>query len=210
MNFEFWNGELELYNDEDTLSDDDKSIMHLWGNEKDRIAFVIQEGFEIVKEDDGYGNEVHIVQRNEKKTFEHMQERMIVCNKLLLEISQHEREFFRNKGTGKVAKFTFKDQDLYYEDDYTLTKIHMSPELSSSPEGFSHGGSLWSLIKTMRDFIYEGNPKNLDSRHWGYNLESLKLIHAYAKELGFSETASFTLYDYNTSKDITYFEGEDE
>lgn len=64
MNFTFWKGELEIFEESSVLADDEDSIIHLWNTTDDNVVFRIKEGYKIVKKDDGYGNNIYVVEKN--------------------------------------------------------------------------------------------------------------------------------------------------
>ena len=61
-------------------------------------------------------------------------------------------------------------------------------------------------IQAFTDFIFDGKTRNLFSDYWGYDFDSMKIIHRKAKEVGFCSNANFRLYDYDQMKDIIFEE----
>lgn len=137
-----------------------------------------------------------------------MEDRIKICNQIIDEISRHSRKFFYNKEKKNRAKFFLEDTKLYYEDEYEKEKIWMKPKVEVMPHHFNHGGNLWGLIQKMRDFIYDGKKRCIFSRYWGYDFDSLVLIHSIAYGLGFTENRDFTLYNYGKERDEIYSSGE--
>ena len=63
MNFDFCNGELTIY-EKDSTSVDEGDIATLWATNKGKaIAMQLNEDYELVKEDDGYGKTIYVVKK---------------------------------------------------------------------------------------------------------------------------------------------------
>lgn len=58
------------------------------------------------------------------------------------------------------------------------------------PNGFSHGGNVWQLINSFREFIITGNCGELrDYKEiWAYSYEGCMKIRNKGKEIGFVES----------------------
>jgi len=117
-------------------------------------------------------------------------ERMNKINELIELIAQTDRKFFYSKSKNNVAKFIEGKTTVFYIDDYTEEKVHLSNICKDS--GFSHGGTLWGLIHDFKEWIVTGkysNGKNgyggLYCPHWGYTEEGMKKIQDKGKEIGF-------------------------
>lgn len=62
MNFDYWKGELCVY-EKESVSVDEGEILTMWNTSENKTAFVIEEGYELVEEDDGYGKTIFVIQK---------------------------------------------------------------------------------------------------------------------------------------------------
>ena len=119
------------------------------------------------------------------------EQRMETVNKLITKISSVGRRFFFNKKDGFIAHFELKNNRIYFVDDYTKEKIYAyGPKYFEN--GFSHGGTMQSLILEFSEFIRTGrcvNGKNgyggLYCPYWGYLASEMVEIRSFAKDIGY-------------------------
>lgn len=87
------------------------------------------------------------------------QDRLCKANILIGVIASCGREFFRHDN--RVAHFKFNNQKrIFFRDDYSNKLIYTHKK--GRWKGFTHGGTLKSLIEKLRDYIKDGtklNPK---------------------------------------------------
>lgn len=119
------------------------------------------------------------------------EERLLTVNKVIVKISSLSRRFFFNKADGEIAYFKFKNNRLYFVDDYTKDHIY-AYQNKYFTHGFSHGGTLQALVLEFSEFIRLGKEVNgkqgyrgLYCEHWGYDKSSQLEIIEYAKEIGY-------------------------
>lgn len=124
------------------------------------------------------------------------QERVEVINKLIKFISERGRRFFwtkrtLNDETENTAYVKLKNGRVYFVDNYTKQEI---PVINNYRDwkGFSHGGTLRSLVLEFAEFIRKGNSSNgehgcggLYCDHWGHEWSIQQEIINYAKEIGY-------------------------
>jgi len=124
-------------------------------------------------------------------------ERLAQANRLLLIISQHGRQFFRNKKDGRIAQFEVDDRGrIWFIDDYKGARIytHKTGYGHNPWKGFSHGGTLQCLAKALCSWI--GNGETLHREFiaptrsmgglgdiWGYGTEACAATRAEAFKL---------------------------
>ena len=119
------------------------------------------------------------------------EQRMETVNKLITKISSVGRRFFFNKKDGFIARFELKNNRVYFVDDYTKECIYAyGPRYFKN--GFSHGGTMQSLILELSEFIRTGkcvNGKNgyggLYCPHWGYSDSEMRYIRSFAVSIGY-------------------------
>ena len=63
MNYTYWEGELEIFRKDSVLEDDDVSLIHLWQPQEGGVVFKIPNTHKLTKTDDGYGNDIYVVER---------------------------------------------------------------------------------------------------------------------------------------------------
>lgn len=118
------------------------------------------------------------------------EDRLKNANALLRAIANCGRGFFKHKK--RYARFVFNNQyRVFFEDDYTQKQIYTHRK--GYWKGFSHGGTLKSLIEHLRDYIKDGKklnprifgpwPEHLCGGDlWGYG-EDMKQVRQTAKRL---------------------------
>lgn len=123
------------------------------------------------------------------------EDRIQHANDLIKVISDHGRRFFFHKGSGRVAHIRTDERGrICYVDDYSGVAVDIQRSgYGNSWAGFSHGGTLRSLVEAMRDYIVTGKklspyciaPERIDpgSNIWGYGLESAEAVRAAAFKL---------------------------
>jgi len=75
-------------------------------------------------------------------------------------------------------------------DGYSQKKVTISDRRKD--RNFSHGGTMWALIKDFKEYILNAGDTNgengycgLYSTAWGYSIEGMDKIVSLAKEIGF-------------------------
>ena len=63
MNFQHWKDELEIFDEDSVMEDNDEPIIHIHQSKKDNVVLVLKEGYKIKQFDDGYGNKGYIVEK---------------------------------------------------------------------------------------------------------------------------------------------------
>ena len=124
-----------------------------------------------------------------------VEERIVIVNKIINEISLKGRNFFRGKmGT---AYFFQKGNKLYMKNSYSGEMMCINTENNSKPKGWTNGGTLWGLVKDFKEFIQKGGDTNhnngyggLYCTHWGYSEQEMYDIQNYAFELGYLKQKS--------------------
>lgn len=85
------------------------------------------------------------------------QERVEHANQLIQAIAKHGRRFFYNKTHDRVAHIELRRGRVYFVDDYSGNAIYTHETVFTNRwRGFSHGGTLRSLVERMRDYIVKG------------------------------------------------------
>ncbi len=125
------------------------------------------------------------------------QERILIINTIIEEISKRGRRFFYSNKTGKTAKLLLRNNRLYYLCEYKDTPIGVNVPDCKVPRYWSHGGTMWALVKDFRDFVNNGGDTNhnhgyggLFCPHWGYPEEDMIAIREKAYELGYLKSAT--------------------
>lgn len=94
----------------------------------------------------------------ENKTVgQHRLDRVNAANEFIRMIANCGRRFFRNTGAGQDAYLTLNTRlnIVWLFDDYTGARINISKE--GRWDGFSHGGTLKSLIGSIGAFVLNGS-----------------------------------------------------
>jgi hypothetical protein len=122
-------------------------------------------------------------------------ERAEHANALIKVIAAHGRRFFYSKTHDRVSHFEVNERSrIWYFDDYSGKRIYMlSTGFRSNWRGFSHGGTLRSLVEDMADYIATGYkvprwkiggstcpPRGEEGNVWGYPVEALRAMRAQA------------------------------
>ncbi|MBL4965115.1 hypothetical protein [Bacillus halotolerans] len=114
-------------------------------------------------------------------------------NDLIKLIASIERRTFYGKEnisgqSNQKAYVKFRTQ-LFFVDNYTGEDVYPY-ELRHDPNGFSHGGNVWQMINSFREFIITGNCGELrDYKEiWAYSYEGCMKIRNKGKEIGFVES----------------------
>ncbi|WP_426579178.1 hypothetical protein P5490_007785 [Bacillus altitudinis] len=126
--------------------------------------------------------------------------RIYDINALINLIASIDHRTFYCESKNSVACFIFgKRGKVFFVDDYTGEWIYPY-ELGHGPaKGFSHGGNMWQLVNSFREFIITGRYGDLrDYKEiWAYSEEGCKKIREKAKEIGFIETVDYP-YSFRT------------
>lgn len=117
--------------------------------------------------------------------------RMNDINELIKLIASTDRSIFYCKSKDRVASFRFKTK-LFFIDDYTGEYVYPY-ERGRRVEGFSHGGNMWQLVNSMREFIITGRYGDLrDYKEiWAYSREGCEKIRQKSKEIGFTSKTDY-------------------
>ncbi|MCL6701125.1 hypothetical protein [Pseudomonas sp. T1.Ur] len=115
----------------------------------------------------------------EKKSLGQLrQERLDAANAFIQVIARCGRRFFRNKGAGHDAYLSMNARGtiVWLHDDYTSARVNVAKE--GEWDGFSHGGTLKSLVGSIGRFVLDDSkmrygyfqPKmdNGFENPWGY------------------------------------------
>lgn len=116
--------------------------------------------------------------------------RLEAVNELLKTIGDNGRNFFKTKDN--YAHFEIDTRGrVWFHDDYTKKRIYTHYKWRW--KGFSHGGTLKSLVCTLAKFIKTGKQLNhsfgpwssnyCDGDLWGYG-DSMEIVRNKAVELG--------------------------
>lgn len=120
-------------------------------------------------------------------------QRCINANEFLQVISNCGRNFFRNKGAGHDGYLSMNGRGniVWFHDDYTSARLNVERE--GDWDGFSHGGTLRSLIKslgahvltgkTMRYGYFQPTMENGFENPWGYD-DDILLVRDAGVRLG--------------------------
>lgn len=118
------------------------------------------------------------------------QQRAETANKLLEVIASCGRRFFRYESA--VATFEVDAQGrVWLNDEYSKRRIYTHYRYEW--RGFTHGGTLRTLIEKLRDYIRTGDPQRLglgpwpqwycDGDLWGYG-DAMQQVRDAAQSLG--------------------------
>ena len=126
-------------------------------------------------------------------------ERLAHANALIKAISDHGRRFFWNERAQRVAHLELDERGkVWWIDDYRGARVYThQTTIPSRWQGFSHGGTLRSLVECMRDYVVHGRqlphfriatPQLYgDSNIWGYSKEAAEAVRAAAFALPIME-----------------------
>lgn len=115
------------------------------------------------------------------------------ANDLIKIIASHGRRFFWSNHHQRTASIQI-DANLrvWWIDDYTGAAVFTHHE-SGDWKGFSHGGTLKSLVCAMRRYIVTGEKMHRDyisPRHWGDAPEAAAAVRAAAFALPIMESST--------------------
>lgn len=115
-------------------------------------------------------------------------ERLAHVNDLIKTISDHGRRFFYNERNNRVARMLMGPRGhLYFQDDYTGKAIYVAYQ--GHWRGFSHGGTLKSLVERLAAYVRTGDCLSIDwigperfdqSNIWGYAPDAIARCRAAA------------------------------
>ncbi|MGX6999856.1 hypothetical protein [Caballeronia sp. KNU42] len=123
------------------------------------------------------------------------QQRVEHANALIRVISDHGRRFFYNETANRIARIEIDGRGrVWFIDDYKGSRIYTHATVFGNHwRGFSHGGTLRSLVESMRDYIMTGKQIGrwriatersfTDGDIWGYGPDAAKAVRAAAFEL---------------------------
>lgn len=150
---------------------------------------------------------------NRKNALAAKQVRLEHANALIKIIASHGRRFFWRGGVnkrdaatettvvvpaGRLARFEFRNGRLYFVDDYTEKAILLPrPNWGRGNwSGFSHGGTMRSLVEAMSEYIRLGTQvprwqivikqlgaNGLEKNVWGYDAKSAEAVRSEAYAL---------------------------
>lgn len=115
-------------------------------------------------------------------------------NQAIRIIGDHGRRFFFYEAAQRYASLEVDQRGkVWLIDDYTGKRIYTHPTTWGGRwGGFSHGGTLKSLVERLRDYICKGKPLHIswlgperfgDSNIWGYDEGSIRKVRDLAGAL---------------------------
>lgn len=124
------------------------------------------------------------------------QQRLAHANELIKIIATHGRGFFFSLSTGRTAELFIGPRGrVWFVDEYTGKIIYTHKTTWTNKwRGFSHGGTLRSLVEMMRDYIVTGRPipafylgpernKLTNGNIWGYEPAAMQAVRDAACKL---------------------------
>lgn len=117
-------------------------------------------------------------QPKDSKTRAERLQRLEHINKLVITIGSYGRRFFWNERRKQYARMEIDARGkLWWIDDYQGTRICIEKigGYEHRWQGFSHGGTLKSLVQEMREYVKTGNPISMyliAQDCWGYDAEA--------------------------------------
>jgi hypothetical protein len=129
------------------------------------------------------------------------QQRVDLANELIRVISEHGRRFFYNKTADRIARLEIDERGrVWWIDDYKETRVYThAAGFGNRWSGFSHGGTLRSLVESMRDYIVTGRRIGrwriatersfTNGDIWDYGQEAAQAVRAEAFALPIMEPA---------------------
>lgn len=112
-------------------------------------------------------------------------ERMNKINELIEVIASTDRKFFSYKD--RIAKFIELKTTVKFLDEYTQKLVTIN-NLNKN-HNFSHGGTLWRLVKDFKAWILTGDYSNgyggLICTYWAYTDDGVEKVRNKGKEIGF-------------------------
>ncbi|SCZ33073.1 MULTISPECIES: hypothetical protein [Burkholderia] len=119
-------------------------------------------------------------------------ERVEHANNLIRAIASHGRRFFYHADGDRYAKLELDARGrVWFVDDYTQKRVY-THDTRGRWRGFTHGGTLRSLVERMRDYITTGWPLprgviappylggDADGNVWGYEREAAAAVREAA------------------------------
>lgn len=119
-------------------------------------------------------------------------ERLSHANQLIAIMAAHGRRLFFNEKTKRTAylQLTVSGR-IYFVDDYTGKAIYTHKTgFTSKWRGFSHGGTLRTLVEMMRDYVAKGvqipsayiglERQFSDGNIWGYESDAMQKVRQEA------------------------------
>lgn len=119
------------------------------------------------------------------------QDRVVHANQLIQVLAAHGRRFFYCKSKDTYARMEIDARGrVWFIDDYTQKRVY-THDTRGRWRGFTHGGTLRTLVECMRDYIINGTPihrgriatKQLgdsDDDIWGYGPEAAAAVREAA------------------------------
>ncbi len=122
------------------------------------------------------------------------QQRAEQVNEAIKIIGSHGRRFFYSENHDRFARMEVDARGkVWFIDDYTGKRVYTHKTgFGGRWRGFSHGGTLRSLIEAFRDYISHGKPLHpgylgpqrlSDSNIWGYQEEDMQKVRETAGAL---------------------------
>lgn len=119
-------------------------------------------------------------------------ERAQHANQLIRSIASHGRRFFYHAAADRYARIELDSRGrVWFIDDYTQKRVY-THDTRGRWRGFTHGGTLRSLVERLRDYITTGwqLPRgviappylggNANDNVWGYDREAATAVRAAA------------------------------
>lgn len=123
-------------------------------------------------------------------------QRLEHANELIKIIAAHGRRFFFSDHTGRTAEILIGPRGrVWFVDEYTGKIIYTHKTTWTNKwRGFSHGGTLRSLVEMMRDYIVTGRPipafylgpernQLTNGNIWGYEPAAMQAVRDAACKL---------------------------
>ena len=122
------------------------------------------------------------------------QQRTEQVNQVIRIIGNHGRHFFLNQKANRYACMEVDQRGkIWFIDDFSSRRIFIhKTNWGGRWRGFSHGGTLRSLIERFRDYIRTGEPLHPgylgperfdDCNIWGYDIEGMRAVREQAGAL---------------------------
>ena len=122
------------------------------------------------------------------------QRRTEQINQVIRIIGSHGRRFFFNQAANRSARMEVDQRGtVWFIDDHSSQRIFThKTNWGGRWRGFSHGGTLRSLVEGFRDYIRTGEPMHPgylgperfdDSNIWGYDIEGMHAVREQAGAL---------------------------
>ena len=119
------------------------------------------------------------------------QHRTEQVNQVIQIIGNRGRRFFYNEKANRYATMEVDQRGkIWFIDDYSSRRIFThKTNWGGRWRGFSHGGTLRSLVEGFRDYIRTGEPMHPgylgperldDSNIWGYDIEGMRAVREQA------------------------------